>query len=272
MLVLVAEPEAELRSVLIYILSREGYEVVASSRGLRIESLVIERQAAALIVDLALPDVDGLALCQRLRGASDLPIIALGGRQQVDDLVRTLEAGADDYLAKPFHHRELMARLHALLRRAGVSRPLPPPRNFGDLGLDEEHSEAVLGSHRVHLSHTEFRLLSYFVWRARDVVPAEELLQQVWSRGDGDNPEVVRVAVHRLRRKLARLGPLGPTIRSQPGVGFAFEGAPGSALALQRAGSLHLGPHDHGEARDSAPSSEPRWRAQLPHGLRSRGR
>lgn len=230
MLVVVAEPEAELRSVLIFVLLREGYEVVALGQGVQIEPLMSERQAAALILDLSLPDVDGAALCQRLRSASGLPIIALGGRRQVDDLVRALEAGADDYLAKPFHHRELLARLRALLRRTVLSRPVPAPPSLGALALDEERCEVVLGRHRSRLSRTEFHLLSYFVRHAGRAVPAAELLQHVWGRvGDG-NPEVVGVAIHRLCRKLARLDAAGPTVRVLPGGRFAFEGRPGSTV------------------------------------------
>lgn len=235
MLVVTVEPEAELSSVLLFVLEREGYDLLALSDGARVEAIVAERRPAALILDLDLPDRDGLALCRSVRAASSLPIIALSHRHHVDDLVRALEAGADDYLVKPFHHRELLARLRAVLRRAGLERPAPRRSALGDLALDGERREAVLGQRRVPLSRTEFRLLSYFVRRARRVVSATDLLRHVWERDEDDNPELVRVTVHRLRRKLAQLGPSVQTIRVLPGVGFIFEGAMDDAAAGERA-------------------------------------
>ncbi|MBI4504894.1 MAG: response regulator transcription factor [Chloroflexi bacterium] len=235
MLVVAVEPDAELSSVLLFVLEREGYDLLALSDGARVEAIVAERRPAALILDLGLPDRDGLALCRSVRAVSSLPIIALSQRHHVDDLVRALEAGADDYLVKPFHHREMLARLRALVRRAGLERPAPRRSALGDLALDGERREAVLGQRRVPLSRTEFRLLSYFVRRARRVVSATDLLRHVWERDEDDNPELVRVTVHRLRRKLAQLGPSVQTIRVLPGVGFIFEGAMDDAAAGERA-------------------------------------
>lgn len=235
MKILVVEDEPKAADYLRQGLAESGYTVEVANNGTDGLQAAANGDHDLVILDVMLPGIDGFAVLSALRTSRQVPVLMLTARDRVDDKVRGFDLGADDYLVKPFHHRELLARLRAVLRRAGLERPAPRRSALGDLALDGERREAVLGQRRVPLSRTEFRLLSYFMRRARRVVSATDLLRHVWERDKDDNPELVRVTVHRLRRKLAQLGPSVQTIRVLPGVGFIFEGAMDDAAAGERA-------------------------------------
>lgn len=166
--------------------------------------LVEERRPDLVLLDVGLPDVDGFAVLRELRTFSAVPVVMLTARDEPIDTVRGLEAGADDYVAKPFDHLELMARVRAVLRRLDVRAPASRRASYrnGPLEVDADAREARLAGRRIPLTATEWRILELLVANAGWVVPHERLLARVWGRDDPGDIESLRVFVRRLRVKL----------------------------------------------------------------------
>ncbi|MBV9547062.1 MAG: response regulator transcription factor [Chloroflexi bacterium] len=184
-----------------------------------------EESPDLLVLDIRLNDRDGWTVLEEVRRSSDLPVIVLSALTSEDDVVRALESGADDYLRKPFTHRELLGRIHGLLRRrATETSPLPRRRvedlRIGGLALDPLQHTATVDGHPVTLTAIEFRLLELLMRNAGRVVPHDELLARVWGYQDANASNVVRAAVYRLRRKLETASNDDPpSLRTIPGVG-----------------------------------------------------
>jgi two-component system response regulator MprA len=211
MLVLVVEDDPAVRSSLERSLAFEGYEVVSAPDGATGLVAVDLHRPDAVLLDLGLPVLDGLEVCRRLRAAGDLtPVLMLTAREATRDRVTGLDAGADDYLPKPFALEELLARLRALLRRR-------PPQNgagsttgaeadgvlvFEDLRLDLAAREVVRGEREVPLTRTEFDLLEMFMHHPRQVLHRAQLLHQVWGFDFDPGSNTLEVYVGYLRRKL----------------------------------------------------------------------
>lgn len=179
-------------------------EILEAATGAECLRLVEERRPDLVLLDVGLPDLDGFAVLRELRAFSAVPVIMLTARDEPIDRVRGLEAGADDYVAKPFDHLELMARVRAVLRRLDVKAPAPgraPYRN-GDLEIDTEAHEVRVSDDRVTLTATEWRVLELLVANAGWIVPHERLVARVWGREDPGDLESLRVFVGRLRAKL----------------------------------------------------------------------
>jgi two-component system, OmpR family, KDP operon response regulator KdpE len=179
-------------------------EILEAASGGECLRLVEERRPDLVLLDVGLPDLDGFAVLRELRAFSAVPVIMLTARDEPIDRVRGLEAGADDYVAKPFDHLELMARVRAVLRRLDVKAPTPgraPYRN-GPLEIDTEAHEARVDGVRVALTATEWRVLELLAANAGWVVPHERLVARVWGREDPGDLESLRVFVGRLRSKL----------------------------------------------------------------------
>jgi two-component system OmpR family response regulator len=204
----------------------------ALARGLRRHSYAVDvcadgdaalRQAAvydydAVVLDVMLPGTDGVAACRALRArGTAVPVLMLTARDAVDDRIRGLDAGADDYLPKPFDFGELLARLRALLRRGPASRP--PLLRVGDLLVDPATHAVICGGRRVELTAREFALLEYLARHPGEVVSRTRLLEHVWDENFAGSTNVVDVYVGYLRRKLGR-----PAIATVRGVGFRLEG------------------------------------------------
>lgn len=166
--------------------------------------MVEEERPDLVLLDVGLPDMDGYAVLREIRAFSAVPVIMLTARDEPIDKVRGLEAGADDYVGKPFDHLELLARVRAVLRRVDRRAPVhraAPFRN-GELEIDVDAREARVGGRRVTLTATEWRLLEVLVANAGWVVPHERLLSRVWGRDDPGDVDSLRVYVRRLRVKL----------------------------------------------------------------------
>jgi two-component system, OmpR family, response regulator VicR len=225
--ILLVDDDRELIDLLAFALKRAGLEPVAAHDGQAALRQFEERKPDLVVLDINLGISSGLDVLRELRKRSSLPVIMLTALDSEEDKVRGLEAGADDYLTKPFSHRELIARIRAQLRRSGQEWPtqrVPETRlEVGSVVLDlAEHSVTKAGA-SVSLTVTEFRLLHCLMSHAGRVVPTAELLKQVWGYQDAGGSDVVRVTVHRLRRKLEQ-DPARPNLlHTIPGVGVLLK-------------------------------------------------
>ncbi len=210
-LILVVEDDREIRELLAQFLQQEGFAVETVESGGALDQALPRLKPDLLVLDLMLPGEDGFSICRRLRQKTDLPIVMLTAKREDIDRIIGLELGADDYLGKPFHPRELLARIRAVLRRTGKGRSdrEPPRRRFSFPGfvvdLDARRLETDAGQ-PVALTSAEFDLLACFVEHPRRVLSRDQLLD--WTRGRAAEPwdRTIDVTVSRLRRRLEALG------------------------------------------------------------------
>ncbi|HUZ89359.1 MAG TPA: response regulator transcription factor [Candidatus Acidoferrales bacterium] len=210
--VLLVEDEAVLARLVDRVLTEEGYRVQVEGRGRPALAAAAHEAPDAVILDIGLPDLDGFAVCRELRrGGLRCPILMLTARDAVPDRVRGLDAGADDYLVKPFAFEELLARLRAQLRREGGPRRL----EIGAVALDPSSRQVLAGGREVVLTDQEFRLLELLMRHPGVVLTRDRILEHVWGYESDPRSNVVDIYVHYLRRKLGREGSsLIRTIRS----------------------------------------------------------
>ncbi|MGH2919082.1 MAG: response regulator transcription factor [Solirubrobacteraceae bacterium] len=199
MKVLVVDDEPGVRSALERALALERHDVRLAEDGQQALDTLAAGAVDAIVLDVAMPRVDGLEVCRRLRAAGDrTPVLMLTARDAIDDRVDGLDAGADDYLVKPFALRELQARLRALLRRVDAGGPTLA---FGDLVLDRSAHEVYRGPRRIELSRTEFTLLELFLEHPRQVLTRSTLFERVWGYDFGATSNALGVYIGYLRRK-----------------------------------------------------------------------
>ncbi len=200
--VLVADDEPAVRRALERALALEQHEVVLAGDGEEALDCLAHRPPDVLILDVLMPRVDGLEVCRRLRSAGDrTPILMLTARDAIDDRVEGLDAGADDYLVKPFALRELQARLRALLRRGTEGGESDEPLRYGDLVLDPVAHEVRRGERPIELSKTEFLLLELFLRHPRQVLTRSTIFENVWGYDFGATSNALGVYIGYLRRK-----------------------------------------------------------------------
>ena len=218
--VLVCDDEPQILRALRVILRDAGFEAVPAETAEEALDVVAVRPPDAAIIDLVLPDLDGVELCRRLREWSEMPIIVLSAVGEEDAKVRALAAGADDYITKPFGPRELVARLEANLRRIGPGPEEPVIRADG-LDVDLSRRTVVHDGAEVHLTPTEFDLLRLLARNRGRLMTHRELLVSVWGAGYADDTQVLRAHIANLRRKIEPAS--GPRyIKTDPGVGYRF--------------------------------------------------
>ena len=226
MLVLVADDDRAVRDSLRRSLVFNGYDVSLAADGLEALAQVAQREPDALILDVMMPRLDGLEACRRLRGQGrDLPVLMLTARTEVSDRVAGLDAGADDYLAKPFALEELLARLRALLRRSRHDDVAADMVRFADLTLDRASREVTRGERQIRLTRTEFALLEVLLSRPRQVFTRAQLLEEVWGFDFPTTANSLDVYIGYLRRKTEEGGEprLVHTVR---GVGYVVRETP----------------------------------------------
>jgi two-component system response regulator MprA len=200
--VLVVDDEPAVRRALERALRLENYDVVLAADGEQALDALARAPADAVILDLAMPRLDGLEVCRRMRKAGDrTPILILTARDAIDDRVQGLDVGADDYLVKPFALRELQARLRALLRRSGDGDGDGEVLRFDDLTLDPVAHEVRRGDRQVELSKTEFLLLELFMRHPRQVLTRSTIFENVWGYDFGPTSNALGVYMGYLRRK-----------------------------------------------------------------------
>jgi two-component system, OmpR family, KDP operon response regulator KdpE len=218
--VLVVDDEGQILRALRVILREAGFEAVPASTGEEALDLAALQNPDAAIIDLLLPDFDGIELCRRLREWTDMPLIVLSAVGDEDAKVRALAAGADDYVTKPFGPRELVARLEANLRRIAPD-PEEAQIKVDGLEVDLARRTVTVNGDEVHLTPTEFDLLRLLVRNRGRLMTHRDLLMSVWGPGYGDDTQVLRAHIANLRRKIEP--PEGPRyIRTDPGVGYRF--------------------------------------------------
>ncbi|MEA2311122.1 MAG: two-component system, OmpR family, response regulator MprA [Solirubrobacteraceae bacterium] len=201
MRILVVDDEPAVRATLERALRVDGYEVALAADGEAALDLLSSTEVDAVVLDVMMPRLDGLEVCGRLRAAGDrTPVLMLTARDRVDDRVTGLDAGADDYLVKPFALREMRARLRALLRRGELGEPAEVLR-YGDLRIDLGAYAAYRGKRRLELSKTEFTLLEQFLRRPRRVLTRSQIFELVWGYDFGATSNALGVYIGYLRRK-----------------------------------------------------------------------
>jgi len=225
MKILLVEDDFDLSGALTRVLTRRGFEVVNCGDGIEALSLCRHHDFAAILLDLSIPGIDGLRVLQRLRDAGDAtPILILTARGAVGDRVMGLNAGADDYLAKPFDLDELEARVRALIRRRGGDRET----HCGLLRYDRVSGTCFQGDKHLDLSPREGALLKALMAQPGHGVPKERLVALVFTGGEDVQADAIEVVVHRLRRKIAGSGAEIMTLR---GVGYLLAEEAGGAAA-----------------------------------------
>jgi DNA-binding response OmpR family regulator len=230
MKILVVDDDRVLADVLAFTLRREGFQVIQAYDGKAALQRWEEDQPDLIVLDVNMPKLDGFAVCRRIREQADIPIILLTVRGEEDDIIHGLGLGADDYITKPFSPRQLVARTHAILRRAGKT-VAPVVRQVADLALDPSRRELRIGhGETVPLTPLESRLLDYLMLNAGHVLTAEAIIDHVWGVDGGDR-DMLRQLVHRLRSKIARACDTTPG-EQEPPVGTYIETVPGLGYGL----------------------------------------
>jgi DNA-binding response OmpR family regulator len=208
--VLVVEDESAIASFVALYLKNAGYAVRTAVTGSEALAQVAASQPTLIVLDLMLPDIDGIEVCRRIRKSSDVPILMLTARDEDVDKIIGLEVGADDYLTKPFNPRELVARVKSILRRAGAERRQVESKQLvhGDLLVDAGRREVHVGDEEIQLAPKEFDLLWELLDHRGLVLTRDQLLERVWGYTFAGDTRTVDVHVRQLRRKLGDASPI----------------------------------------------------------------
>lgn len=219
--IVIADDDPGIRTILTRVLQMNGFEVRATESGTGAVHAFEEEEPTLLILDVRMPGMDGISVCSMIRESSDVPIIILTALEDESDAARALEAGADDYIRKPFGASELVARVRAVLRRTQVVSPKPERLQAGTLILDESEKLVMIGEEELILSRTEFALLAFLMRNPNRVLTHDQILERVWGAEYIGSHHVLRVAVSRLRMKLDTSG--ANSIETLLGVGYRLK-------------------------------------------------
>jgi two-component system KDP operon response regulator KdpE len=223
--VLVIEDDTSLRRALRTSLKARGFEVLESPNAQEGLVLVADDRPDVVLLDLGLPDIDGIEALRRMRSYSDVPVVVLTARDRQQDKIEALDAGADDYVTKPFDVEEVLARVRAVLRRVPQASSLPAVVHVDGLEIDLVRKQVRLDGDVVHLTKTELALLEELATQPGKLLTHEYLLRQVWGRGYGSESNYLRVYVGQLRRKLGDDAANPRLIVTEPGIGYRWIGS-----------------------------------------------
>jgi two-component system KDP operon response regulator KdpE len=221
--ILVVDDEPQITRVLRTSLSSQGYDIRVANDGETALEIMKDWTPDLVITDLSMPNMDGLELCRRLRSSTQIPIIVLSVRGEEKTKVQALDAGADDYITKPFGIEELLARVRANLRRAPVENEQASLIEIGDFRIDLAAHKVTVHGREVHLTPKEFDLLVYLVRHSGKVVTHRALLSAIWGGQSTEQVEYLRVFVGQLRKKLEPEASSPRYIVTEPWVGYRFE-------------------------------------------------
>lgn len=222
MRILIADDDADLIEGLRWYLEAEGFEVIAACDGEAAIERFRSQEPDLIILDVMMPKMDGIKVCEAIRSESDAMILMLSARDNEIDKVRALKLGADDYVTKPFHVQELVARIHALMRRGSSGRAVTASHRWGSVELSlDEHRVSVNGA-PVDLTAMEFSLLAALMSRPQIALSREQLVEAVWGGDFYGEMRLVDNLVYRLREKLASAGCADFPVVTVRGVGYAY--------------------------------------------------
>ena len=219
--ILVVEDEKAISDILVFNLQREGYDTLAAYDGAEGLRCALEEAPDLILLDVMLPEMDGFEVCRRVRAEKDTPIIMLTAREEETDKVMGLELGADDYITKPFGMMEFIARVRAVLRRAGKEEKENDVLETGDLQIQVKQHQVLAKGEKVTLTLKEFELLKFLMENKGIVLTRDRLLGHVWGYDFDGETRTVDVHVRTLRQKLGECGELIETVR---GVGYRIGG------------------------------------------------
>lgn len=220
--VLVVDDDSQMRKAVTNALTARGYDVLTAATGEKALSLAAEEELDLVLLDLGLPGIEGSEVIQRLRTWTELPVIVISVQESQEDKVAALDAGADDFVTKPFGMKELLARMRAVRRRAGSDEDPRPVLRFEGLEIDLLKRFVTLDGDGLHLTPTEYRLLEAMATNPGKLLTHSWLLQKVWGRGYGTESNYLRLYVRQLRQKL-RDTPSSPRwITTEPGLGYRW--------------------------------------------------
>ena len=223
--ILVVDDEPNILGTLGPLLRARGYEVFTALNGSTAVEAIDRERPDLIVLDLGLPDVDGVELCREIRDTVNVPIVVLSARGAEGDKVRALDVGADDYVTKPFGAEELLARIRAALRRSDAPASASEPIVRGGLTIDRERFRVLRDGEEVRLTPKEFELLTYLAQRPGRVMTHRAILKAIWGANAVDQPEHLRVLIGALRKKI-EVNPSTPTyILTEPWVGYRFRDA-----------------------------------------------
>lgn len=221
--VLVIDDEIQIRRLLKTTLEAEHYRIFEADTGQGGLIELAHRKPDVVLLDLGLPDLDGIEVLRRLREWSPVPVIVLSVRQGVEDKVAALDAGANDYLTKPFHSAELHARLRAIQRHA-ATKPTDPLFECDALRIDYAARSVQFEGREIHLTATEYALLRILAQNAGKVVTHRQLLREVWGPKSEEQAQYLRVYMNHLRKKLGEPADRPRLLRNEPGIGYRLMG------------------------------------------------
>jgi two-component system, OmpR family, KDP operon response regulator KdpE len=221
-LILVVEDEPQMRKFIRASLTSHGYRLLEAERASEAVMLMTSRNPELVLLDLGLPDADGIDLTRQLREWSRVPIIVISARGREDDKVAALDAGADDYLTKPFGVNELLARMRVAQRHAQGTESAPAAQvlEFGELRIDLARREVTLGTDALRLTPIEYKLLTLFAQHAGKVLTHRQILKEVWGPTYATQTHYVRVHMAELRKKIERDPARPKLLVTEPGVGY----------------------------------------------------
>jgi two-component system KDP operon response regulator KdpE len=223
MKILIIDDDQSLLQLLSNQLTSRGFLVTTAFDGSEGLKKAYQFQPDLVVLDVMLPDTDGYTVCERLREFSDVPVIFLSARNTDSGVLRGFGAGGDDYLKKPFNIEELLARIKALLRRMADSDFDPEFYDDGHLNADLARKKVTLDGEHVHLSKTEFKLLSLLIRRRGDVLPHKFLLDEVWGPGYSDSTSILQLYIRYLRIKIEKDSNQPEYINTEWGIGYWFK-------------------------------------------------
>ena len=219
--VLIVDDDIQMLQMMKQILEYEGFRVVTASSGEAAIDAFLASKPNLVLLDIMMPDIDGLSVCKYIRESSHLPIIMVTALSKNSEVIQGLDSGADDYITKPFSAGELAARVRAVLRRAAAADKLPVFQ-IGDVKIDYATRQVTLGKKEIKLTTLEYKILAYLTQKAGQIITSEQLLGDIWGDDQTGAPHLIQVNIGRLRKKLGDSAREPKYIITRPGIGYVI--------------------------------------------------